>query len=400
MSLMSLNGTHRLSILVVLTIAALLVSCGGGKNPGSTSSGGGSAAGGAAPAPQQKTANIGVVFSLTGAAASYGATQKNGVILAEDQINASNYVPGVKLNLTIEDDASDKAQGISVYQQFITQQHVVAIIGPTLTNTAVAADPIAQSAKVPVLAVSNTGTGITTIGDYIFRDSLAEADVAPQTVKAAINVLHFTEAAVLYANDDAFSKDGYDAFKKALDDNKIQTVDTETFSTNDKDFSAQLTKARDAKPDVLVVEGLLNPVVGLTLQARQLGINLPIVGGNGFNSPVFIQQAGKSGDDVIVGAAWNSAVPNPISQAFIAAYKARFNADPDQFAAQAYAGVYLLAQAIKNVNSLEPAAIRDSLAKIQDSDTVLGKFSFTPGRDANAPAVIQIVKNGQFQILP
>jgi len=388
------TASRRFRASLLTAIAVLAASCGGGRaSTGATGGAGGQSA-------QQKSVSIGVVYSITGAAAPYGATQKNGVSLAADEINASNAIPGVRLNLILEDDASDKAQGISVYQKFISQDKVAAIIGPTLTNTAVAADPVAQAAKVPVLATSNTGTGITSIGDYIFRDSLAEADVVPQTVKAAINSLHFTRAAVLYANDDAFSKDGYDAFKKALDDNKIQIVDTETFSTNDKDFSAQLTKARDAKPDVVVVEALLNPVVGLTVQARQLGITLPIVGGNGFNSPVFIQQAGKAGEGVIVGAAWNSAEPNPKSQTFIAAYKAKYNTDPDQFAAQAYAGVYVLAQAMRNASSVERPAIRGNLAKIQNLDTVLGTFSFTAGRDANHPAVVQVVKDGKFQILP
>jgi len=385
---------QNLRLLSAVALLAFAAACGSGTRSSGT------AGGGSASSGQQKTANIGLAFSLTGAAAQYGPTQKNGANLAAEEINASNYIPGVKLNLMLEDDASDKAQGINVYQKFINQDKVAAIIGPTISNTAIAADPVAQAAKVPVLAVSNTGAGITTIGDYIFRDSLAEADVVPQTVKAAINTLHFSKAAVLYANDDSFSKDGYDAFKKALDDNKIQIVDTETFATGDKDFSAQLTKARDAKPDVLVVEALLNPVVGLTVQARQLGMNLPIVGGNGFNSPVFIQQAGKASEGVIVGAAWNSAEPNPKSQAFINAYKAKFNADPDQFAAQAYAGVYIMAQAIKNANSIERPAIRDNLAKIQNFDTVLGNFSFTSGRDANHKAVIQIVKDGKFQILP
>jgi branched-chain amino acid transport system substrate-binding protein len=386
----------NLRFLALLSIVALVVACGGGGGKGA----GGATSGGSSAPAAQKTATVGLAFSLSGAAAQYGATQKNGASLAADEINSSNYIPGVKLNLLLEDDASDKAQGINVYQKFINQDKVAAIIGPTLSNTAVAADPVAQAAKVSVLAVSNTGTGITTIGDYIFRDSLAEADVVPQTVKAAINTLHFSKAAVLYANDDAFSKDGYEAFKKALDDNKIQIVDTETFATGDKDFSAQLTKARDAKPDVLVVEALLNPVVGLTVQARQLGITAPIVGGNGFNSPAFIQQAGRASEGVIVGAAWNSAQPNPKSQAFINAYKAKFNSDPDQFAAQAYAGVYIMAQAIKNGNSIERPAIRDNLAKIQNFDTVLGSFSFTAGRDANHKAVIQIVKDGKFQILP
>jgi branched-chain amino acid transport system substrate-binding protein len=400
--MMLFGSLGRLPALVLLMGGLAAAACGGGsKSSGSsTSSGASSGAATSAAAGVQKTADIGVVFSLTGPAGIYGVTQKNGASLAADEINANNTVPGVKLHLIQDDDASDKAQGISVFQKFITQDKVAAIIGPTLTNTAVAADPVAQAAKVPVLGVSNTGTGITSIGDYIYRDSLAEADVVPQTVKAAIGSLHFSKAAVLYANDDAFSKDGYDAFKKALDDNKIQIVDTETFSTNDKDFSAQLTKARDAKPDVLVVEALINPAVGLTTQARQLGMTMPIVGGNGFNSPAFIQQAGKASEGVIVGAAWNIAQPNPKSQSFITAYKAKFNADPDQFAAQSYAGVYILGQAIKTAGSTEHAAIRDGLAKVQGLDTVLGSFSFTPARDAKHTAVIQVVKDGKFQVLP
>jgi branched-chain amino acid transport system substrate-binding protein len=384
---------RRAGLIVGGLLGVCLAACGGGGT-------GAPAAKATSSATTAVTAKVGAVFSLTGAAGIYGTTQKNGLNLAVDEINTKDTVSGVKLTVTSDDDASDKAQGISVYQKFINQDKVDAIIGPTLTNTAVATDPVAQAAKVPVLGVSNTGTGITSIGDYIFRDSLAEADVVPQTVKAAIGSLHFTKAAVLYANDDAFSKDGYEAFKKALDDNKIQVVDTETFSTNDKDFSAQLTKARDAKPDVLVVEALIGPAVGLTTQARQLGIALPIVGGNGFNSPAFIQQAGKAAEGVIVGAAWNIAQPNAKSQAFISAYKAKYGSDPDQFAAQAYAGMYILAQSIKSAGSAERSAIRDNLAKIQNVDTVLGNFSFTPDRDAKHTAVIQTVKDGKFQILP
>jgi branched-chain amino acid transport system substrate-binding protein len=414
---MRLRTWQTLATLIIVSLAAAVMACGSNSNkPASNNSGANanvskpasaSVTGAAAPTAAAttgsigiaKTADIGVALSLTQAAAVYGVTQKNGVQLAADEINASGYIPAVKLNLIIDDDASAQAQGISVFQKFISQDKVAAIIGPTLSNTAQAADPLAQQAKVPVLGISNTGTGITTIGDYIFRDSLAEADVVPQTVKQSLNALHYKKVAVFYANDDAFSTAGYNAFKKALGDNQVQIVDTETFSTNDKDFSAQLTKAKATQPDALVVSALINPAVGLTTQARQLGLTMPIIGGNGFNSPAFIQQSGKAAEGVIVGAAWNQAVPNAKSQAFIAAYKAKYNAAPDQFAAQAYAGVYILADAIKNAGSLDHAAIRDALAKVQNFDTVLGSFSFTEGRDASHTAVVQVVKNGQFAIL-
>ncbi len=349
------------------------------------------AAGGAA-----KTVKLGAAFSLTGAAAQYGATQKNGAQLAVEEINASGYVPGVKIDLTVDDDASTKDQAITVFQNFITQDKVAAILGPTLSNSALASDPVAQQAKVPVLGVSNTGTGITEIGDFIFRDSLAEADVVPQTVAKSSQKLGYKSVAVLYANDDAFSKAGYDAFKGALDKQGIKIVDTETFSTSDKDFSAQLAKVKDAKPDAIVVSALLDPAVGVTTQARKLGMTQPIIGGNGFNSPAFITGAGAAAEGVIVGAAWNSASTNPLSQKFIAAYKAKYNSDPDQFAAQAYTGVYILAQAMKIAGSSERQAIRDALPKVKDFDTVLGTFNFTDKRDASHDAVIQVVQSGKF----
>ena len=342
-----------------------------------------------------KTAKIGVALSLTGGGAQYGATQKNGVQLAVDEINAG-AVPGVKLDTVVDDDGSDKNQVINVYQKFITQDKVAAIIGPTLSAQAAAADPVAQQAKVPVLGVSNTAAGITDIGDFIFRDSLTEADVVPQTVQKSAARLGYKNVAVMYANDDTFSKSGYDAFKAALDKQGIKIADTETFSTNDKDFSAQLTKVRDAKPDAIIVSALLDPAVGIATQARKLGLTQPIVGGNGFNAPAFIQGAGAASENVIVGAAWNSASTNPLSQKFIQSYTAKFSAAPDQFAAQAYSGVYILAKAIQTANSTEHQAIRDALPKVKDFDTVLGTFNFNSSRDAQHPAVIQVVQNGQF----
>src|SRR5262249_30490473 len=155
------------AVFAVLVFAALVAACGGGGTSNSPAASSGSSPAASGGAAQSKTANIGVGFSLTGPAAGCGATQKNGGRPRAGEINSSGFIPGVKLSLMQDDDASDKAQGISVYQKFINQDKVAAIIGPTLTNTAVAADPVAQAAKVPVLAVSNTGTGITSIGDYI-----------------------------------------------------------------------------------------------------------------------------------------------------------------------------------------------------------------------------------------
>ena len=345
------------------------------------------------------TANIGVAFTLSGASAVYGQSQQKGVQLAAEEINTKNAVPGVRVNLTIEDDAGDRNQGINVFTKFVNQASTHAIIGPTLSNTALATDPIAQQQKVPVLGVSNTAQGITDIGDYIFRNSLTEADVIPQTIKKVAERLRPRRAALMFANDDAFSKSGGDTMRDSLRANNMEIATEQQFSTSDRDFRAQLTAVRGANVDVIVVSALIGPATTITTQARELGLRQPIVGGNGFNSPDLIKNAGEAAEGVIVGAAWNSASSNPKSQDFLKNFKAKYNQDPDQFAAQAYAGVYIMAEAIKNAGSTERTAIRDALAKIRDLDTVLGKFSFNEKRDAVHPAVVQQVKGGKFTVL-
>ncbi len=255
-------------------------------------------------------------------------------------------------------------------------------------------------AGVPVLGISNTAAGITEQGDYIFRDSLSEAQVIPVTVKTAKDKLNLRRVAVIYGQDDAFTKSGYDVFKQALDDNGIQITTTQTYNQGDTDFSAQLTEIRGTNPDAIVASALINEATQIVTQARQLGIQSTIIGGNGFNAPALINNAGAAAEGVIVGAAWNSANDIPENKKFIEAYKAKYNADPDQFAAQAYSGVYIIADAMKAAGpNVDRKTLRDALANVRDVKTPLGPFKFTSGRDADHPPVIQVVKDGKFDIL-
>jgi branched-chain amino acid transport system substrate-binding protein len=352
-----------------------------------------------AAAPAGNTARIGAALSLTGPAAPYGATQRAGIQTAVEEINAGNALP-VKIEVLIEDDGSTKEQGITVFQKFINRDKVSAIIGPTLSTTATAADPIAQQEKVPVLAVSNTSpTGITDIGIYIWRDSLTEKQVIPGAFKKAKEKMGFKTAGVLYGNDDVFTKAGYDVMKKTLDDLGVKVVDTQTFAKPDRDFAAQLTALTGHKPDVLVVSALADNAAAIVTQARQQGWTGPILGGNGFNSPAFIKNAGPASEGVMVGTSWNSASPAPANQRFLAAMKAK-GANPDQFSAQAYTGVYILAEAIRQAgNKTGREDILAGLGKVKDLDTPLGKFSFTPSRDASHEPAVQQVKEGKFQVV-
>jgi len=341
---------------------------------------------------------IGAVWSMTGAAAVYGSSQKSASEMAVDEINKSGMLGAGKIKLITEDDRSTKEGAITAFDKLIKEYKVVAILGPTLSNSAKAADPIAQAAKVPVLAVSNTAGGIVEMGDFIFRDSLSEMLVQPNTIRETKNKLGYKKVAILYGNDDVFTKGGYDAFKKALNDQGIQILATETFNKNDSDFSAQLTKIKGLKPDAIIVSALAEEAAGIMSQGRQLGIpdSVPFIGGNGFNSPKLAQLAGPAAEGAITGAAWLISNDTPGNKAFVEAYHKKFGANPDQFAAQAYTGVYILANAIKTAGSSNPTAIRDAMAKIKDMDTVLGKFSFDAHREPVHSPVVQIIKNGKF----
>jgi branched-chain amino acid transport system substrate-binding protein len=354
----------------------------------------------AGPAGAAQTAKIGAALSMTGPAAVYGATQKAGIQAAVDEINKSGMLKGVKLEAVIEDDASTKEQGIAVFQRFINRDKVSAIIGPTLSNTATAADPLAQGAKVPVVAVSNTAPkGITDIGDYIWRVSLTEGQVIPGAMKSLQKKLNFKTAGVLYGNDDAFTQAGYNVMKSALDEQGIKIVGTQTFAKPDRDYNAQLTALKALNPDILMVSALAENAAGIVSQARQLGWNVPVMGGNGFNSPALIKNAGPAAEGVYVGTAWNKISDDPANQAFLKLMKER-GVDPDQFCAQAYTGVLVIAEAIKQSGMKTGRNdIKAGFAKVKDLPTPLGKFSFLENRDGNHAPSVQVVKDGKFQIV-
>ncbi|MDQ3705928.1 MAG: ABC transporter substrate-binding protein [Chloroflexota bacterium] len=352
------------------------------------------------------TIKIGFAFITSGDNAVYGNSQRAAAEMAVEEINAGD--DGPRIEAIFEDTAGKPDQAITVFQKFINSDQVHAIIGPTLSNEARSSDPVAQEAGVPVLGVSNTAGGITDIGDYIFRNSLAEFQVIPETIRQAKEKLNLTKVSLLYASDDAFSKSGADVFRAELQKNNIQILSEQTFATADTDYRTQLTQIKGENPDAIVVSALANPAQTILQQARRdVGIDpkVHIIGGNGFNSPAVVKAAGDTAEGLVVGAAWNLNATDELSQQFIKNFNAKHGRDPDQFAAQAYAGVYILhfAASRADLEGVELAdardAIRAQLNNIENFGTVLGPFGFTDKRDANHPPVVQIVRNGVFEIL-
>jgi branched-chain amino acid transport system substrate-binding protein len=344
---------------------------------------------------------IGAIEDLSGPTARYGVAIKSGFELAADEINAKGGVLGGRqIEFLVEDAAGQKDQAINAAKKLLARDKVVALLGPTLSNEMFAAGPVAVERGVPIIGTSVTANGITDMGKWVFRTSLPEADVVPEALRTVVQEYGVRRVALMYANDDAFSKSGFDVFKKAAQDAGLEIADIESFSQADTDFSPQLTKIKALDVDALLVSALVEPASGVVLQARQLGLTIPILGGNGFNSPKLIEIAGRAAEDVLVGSPWFVEKEQPENVAFVTAFRARYHTDPDQFAAQAYDTMFILAEALNRAGDTDPDKLHDALLAT-DHDGIMGPFQFTPHRDpASAKGVVTlVVKDGRFQIL-
>lgn len=343
--------------------------------------------------------SLGVTFSLSGGAAVYGNVQQQGVQLAIEEINASGYLGDATISAIYEDSGSDADTAIAAMEKLVNEDGVVAVLGPTLSTQAFAADPVAQSSGVPVMGVSNTATGITDMGDFVFRNSLPESSVIPGNLGQAVDILGIETVGVMYSDNDDFSVSGFEVFTATLEELGVDVIGEETFAIGDTDFNAQLTNLVFEDIDALIVSTLAAEGTLIIQQARQLGFEGPIIGGNGFNSPAIAEQAGADADGVVVGAAWHITNPADLNVDFVDAYTAAYDANPDQFAAQAYTGTWLMATAIRCAGSTDSADIREALAGIADFDSPLGSFSFAEDRNPIHDPVAQIIVDGVFEIL-
>lgn len=369
-----------------MMIGALLLTtagCGGASAPAASS---GSQGGGAA--------KIGVVAYLTGGGAAYGQSQKEGLELAKDEINAQGKV---KIELAFEDSRGNNTEAINAVNKLVNKDNVVGLIGPTLSGEMFAAGPIANQSGVPVMGTSTTAEGITEIGEYVFRNALPESSAVPQAVKKSVEKYNLKKVALMYSSNNDWAVSGYKTMVKALKDNGVEIIATETFADKDTDFSAQLTKIASLKPDAVMVSSLYQEAALVLKKAREIGIDVPFVGTNGFNSPELIKIAGKAADGAVVASPWYPGKENEKIKKFVADYKAKYNKVPDQFAAQAYDALYIYASALEKAgSSTDRKKLRDSLATIKDFQGVTGKFSFDDKRNPLMDATVLIVKDGQF----
>jgi len=371
----------------------LLASCGGGT---ATPSGNPATATVAAPKPDIK---IGLATAKSGAANFYNPQQSNGALLAVDQINAAGGIAGAKLQLIVEDDGSVRDQGITAFRKFIEQDKVVAILGPTLSAVAAGAHPVAQAAGVPVIAISNTGLGI--VGkceygpcDWIFRASLGEQSAVPETVKAATQKLGLKKVVIIYG-DGKFELDDLTIFKEAFKANGVTVSKEIAYTAKDVDFAPFVTQAKGENPDAVVASSLAGPAGKILDEVAKQMPGKRVIGGNGLNSAALLSNANAG--LMVVGTAWSKASTDKTNTDFVAAYKTKFGADPDQFAAQSYTAMVVLADALKRSGTAtDRAAVKKALEGVSGLATPLGAFSFTTDHDVKQPTFVMTVKDGQF----
>jgi branched-chain amino acid transport system substrate-binding protein len=385
-------------LLATFLVAACGSSGGGGGSTGSSYSG--------------KTIQLGAVLSITGPGGVYGPQSRDGAMLAVDQINSSGGVNGAQINLTVEDDASDKPTSAQKAQALIQQNNVLALLGPTLSNSAVAVHPLAESLKVPILAVSTTGIHIVPDCNYpsaapcqyVFRDSLGEQTAIPDNIKSYAGDAHPKTGVLLVAQDDKFSSDGGTIVQGTVDQYGIQLLKVIKFNKGEADLSPYVTQAVQLHPDVIFITSLGGIPAKIMIGARTLGWQGQFLGGNGFNTATVSAQAGAAGKGARSASAWYIGNTFPSNAEFVAAYKAKYNKDPDQFSAQGYTGIKILADAAKraNLTFTDLAGDRDKLRKAMETvniQTPLGPFQFTSNHDVKQTVwIIEMDGQGGFKL--
>lgn len=359
-------------------------------------SGCGSKTGGAVSSGAKNAAKIGFTAALTGGAAAYGKSEEEGVRLAVEEINKKGDFP---IDLLVEDTKAVPADSMNATKKLI-QEKVSLIIGPMTSNEAKAAGPIIQNAKVPSLEISVTAENITDIGDCIFRNSVPESKNIPQTVKKTHKLLGYKTAAILYAHDNEQHVTAQKYFQKTMEEEGVQVIDVETFGSKDSEYSAQLTNIQHKAPDVIVVCSYYQEGSRILKKMREMGMDQPVLGDNGFVSPELGKMAGAAADNVYVSSMWSADRKDEKVQKFVENYTKAYGRAPDQFAASAYDGVYMAMDAMQRAGTTtDHKKIRDALAQMKDFKGVCGTFSFDEKRDPVVDLILMKMQDGKFGVV-
>lgn len=337
---------------------------------------------------------IGVFMSLTGTTANFGISSVNGIKMAADEVNKAGGINGKQIELKVEDDRSDASEAATIVTKFVTQDQVHAILGEVASSRSIAAAPIAQNAKIPMLTPSSTNPEVTKKGDYIFRSCFIDPVQGAAIAQFAARTLNAKRAAIMVDRKNDYSTGLESVIKEVFPKLGGQIVATQSYQEGDQDFNAQLTSLKGSNPEVIFVPGYYNDVGLIAKQARDKGITVPLVGGDGWDSAQLYAIGGSALHGSFFSNHYSPFDTDPKVQKFVSDYKALYGATPDALAATAYDAANIMFDAIKRANSLDGKAIRDALAATNGFPGVTGAVTFNENRDAVKPIVMIEIKPG------
>lgn len=372
-----------LTALVLGTVlAGLAAGCGGGEK-------------------KADTIKVGANLEMTGGSASYGISSKNAIELAFKEINEKGGINGKQLELVVADNKSEAAEATNAMQKLVSQDNVVAVIGPNLSSSVIAASAINNSAKVLDIAPMATNPYVTVdqasgkTKDFNYRTCFIDPFQGTVMGKFATAELGVGNAAILIDNSSDYAKGLAQFFKENFVKEGGAVTAEESYLQKDTDFKATLTKIKATNPDFLYVPGYYQEVGLIVKQARELGMNMPIAGGDGWDSAKMPEIAGAAAlNNTYFSSLYSPEDSSDINKNFVAAYEKAYGQKPDVFAALSYDSALLVAEAIKNAGSTEPAKISEAMAKINGFSGVSGSVTFDDKHNPVKSAVILEYKDG------
>jgi len=370
----------RRTSLLIATATALLT---GGCGPGSSD-----------------TIRIGEYASLTGKEAGFGQSSHRGTVLAVEEINAAGGLLGRQIELITEDNQTKPGESATIAKKLISRNRVVALLGEVASGRSLEAAPIAQAARVPMIAPAATNPKVTETGDYIFRVCFIDPFQGTAMAKFALDTLKVKRVAIASSVSSAYSVGLAQFFKETFTAGGGTVVAEQKFSEGDKDFRAQLTAIRAAGVEAVFVPAYYTEAALLVRQARELGMTIPFLGGDGWEAPQLLEIGGEALNGCYYSTHFSAEDTSPHAANFVQRYRARWNGEtPGAFAALGYDSVHVLAEAIRRAGTTDGPAVRDALAGIKDFPGATGSTTINAQRDATKPAAIIAIREGRLGFL-
>ncbi|MFM9032498.1 MAG: ABC transporter substrate-binding protein [Opitutaceae bacterium] len=343
---------------------------------------------------------VGEFASLTGKEAAIGQSSHNGTLLAVEEINAAGGVLGRKIQLITEDNQSKAGESATIAKKLISRDKVVALIGEVASMRSLEAAPIAQQSRIPMISPSSTNPKVTEIGNYVFRVCFIDPFQGVVMAKFARNTLKLKRVAVLTSVSSAYSVGLAKYFKERFAQDGGVIALEQRFTEGDKDFKAQLTAIKAANVDGVFLPGYYTEAALVCKQARDLGLSLPLFGGDGWEAPQLISIGGAAVEGTYYSTHYSPENKSPAVSGFVERFRKRWNNEvPDAMAALGYDAAMVLADAIKRAGTTDSTKLRDALAATKNLAGVTGDTTLDAQRNASKAAVVIAVRDGQFKFL-